>query len=123
MNFKIDTREKFTIITPVSDFSSDNLTAEFKELTNSHLQHKTNLVINLKNVVNTNEQSIEELAALQQRFYEQNVSFVICEVQPAVTTVVNKLELDDVMNITPTETEAWDMVQMEEVERELLGDE
>ncbi len=123
MNFKIDTREKFTIITPVSDFSSDNLTAEFKELTNSHLQHKTNLVINLKNVVNTNEQSIEELAALQQRFYEQNVSFVICEVQPDVTTVINKLELEDVMNITPTETEAWDIVQMEEVERELLGDE
>jgi anti-anti-sigma regulatory factor len=123
MNFKIDTREKFTIITPVSDFSSDNLTAEFKELINSHLQHKTNLVINLKNVVNTNEQSIEELAALQQGFYEQNVSFVICEVQPAVTAVINKLELDDVMNITPTETEAWDMVQMEEVERELLGDE
>jgi anti-anti-sigma regulatory factor len=123
MNFKIDTREKFTIITPVSDFSSDNLTAEFKELINSHLQHKTNLVINLKNVVNTNEQSIEELAALQQGFYEQNVSFVICEVQPAVTALINKLELDDVMNITPTETEAWDMVQMEEVERELLGDE
>jgi len=123
MNFKIDTREKFTIITPVSDFSSDNLTAEFKELTNSHLQHKTNLVINLKNIVNTNEQSIEELAALQQRFYEQNVSFVICEVQPAVASVIDKLELDDVMNITPTETEAWDIVQMEEVERELLGDE
>jgi anti-anti-sigma regulatory factor len=123
MNFKIDTREKFTIITPVSDFSSDNLTAEFKELINSHLQHKTNLVINLKNVVNTNEQSIEELAALQQRFYEQNVSFVICEVQPAVTTVINNLELEDVINITPTETEAWDMVQMEEIERELLGDE
>ena len=122
MKFKIDTREKFTIITPVSDFSSDNLTAEFKELINLQLQHKTNLVINLKNVVNTNEQSIEQLAALQQRFYEESISFVICEVQPAVATVINKLELDDVMNITPTESEAWDIVQMEEVERELLGE-
>ena len=26
------------------------------------------------------------------------------------------------MNITPTESEAWDIVQMEEIERELLGD-
>jgi len=26
------------------------------------------------------------------------------------------------MNVTPTESEAWDIVQMEEIERELLGD-
>ena len=123
MEFKIDTREKFTIITPVSDFSSDNLTAEFKELVHSHLQHKTNLVISLKNVVNIKENSVNELAALQNEFYEQNISFVICQLQPAVQSVLEKLELDDVMNITPTETEAWDIVQMEEIERELMGDE
>jgi anti-anti-sigma regulatory factor len=123
MNFKIDTREKFTIITPVSDFSSDNLTAEFKELANSYLQPKTNLVINLKNVINTKETLVNHLAALQNEFYEQHISFVICEMQPSVFSLVKNLELDDVMNITPTETEAWDIVQMEEVERELLGDE
>ena len=76
MNFKIDTREKFTMITPVSDFSSDNLTAEFKELIHSYLQHKTNLVINLKNVVTAKENTVNELAAWQQQFYEQNLSFV-----------------------------------------------
>jgi hypothetical protein len=26
------------------------------------------------------------------------------------------------MNVTPTESEAWDIVQMEEIERELLDD-
>src|SRR5205809_5262097 len=122
MNFKIDTREKFTMITPDSDFSSDNLTAEFKELVQLRMQHKTNLVINLKNVAKVNEQIIEEIAALQQRFYEQNISFVICEIQPAVQALIEKLELDDLINVTPTETEAWDIVQMEEIERELLGD-
>jgi anti-anti-sigma factor len=123
MNFKIDTREKFTIITPVSSLSSDNLTAEFKELVNSYLQHKTNLVISLKNVDNINENALNELLKVQQQFYEQNISFVICEVQPAVYALIKQLQLDDVLNITPTETEAWDIVQMEEVERELLGDE
>jgi anti-anti-sigma regulatory factor len=123
MNFKIDTREKFTIITPVSDFSSDNLTAEFKELIHSYLQHKTNIVISLKNVVNIEENVVNEIAALQQQFYEHNVSSVICELQSPIQDLIEKLELDDVMNITPTETEAWDMVQMEEIERELLGDE
>ena len=123
MKFKIDTREKFTIITPDSDFSSDNLTAEFKELVHSYLQHKTNIVISLKNVAKLDEQAVETLAALQQLFYQQNVSFVICEVQLPVQAVVNSLDLDGVMNITPTDTEAWDIVQMEEIERDLLGDE
>ena len=123
MNFKIDTREKFTIITPVSDFSSDNLTAEFKELANSFLQHKTNLVINLQNVVNLKENTVNNLAALQNEFYQHNISFVLCEIQPEVFKTIENLELDDVLNITPTETEAWDIVQMEEIERELLGGE
>ena len=121
MNFKIDTREKFTMITPVSDFSSDNLTAEFKEIINSHLQHKTNIVISLKNISKAEENIVNELAALQQQFYEQHISFVICEVQLAMQAVINRLDMDDVLNITPTETEAWDIVQMEEIERELLG--
>jgi len=27
----------------------------------------------------------------------------------------------DLLNVTPTESEAWDIVQMEEIEREMLG--
>ena len=123
MKVKIDTREKFTMITPDSDFSSDNLTAEFKELVASLLQHKTNIVINLKNVVRIEEKIIKELAAWQKEFYEQKVSFVMCELQLPVQAIINQLDFDEILNITPTETEAWDIVQMEEVERELLGDE
>ena len=123
MNFKIDTREKFTMITPDSDFSSDNLTAEFKDLVNSYLQHKTNLVINLKNVAHVEEKFINELAALQQEYYAQNISFVICQLQLPLQALINELDLDGVLNAAPTETEAWDIVQMEEIERELMGDE
>jgi len=110
------------MITPVSDFSSDNLTAEFKELVFSYLQHKTNIVISLKNVVKLDEKTVEMVAALQQEFYEQNISFVICEVQLPVQAIINSLDLDGVLNIAPTDTEAWDIVQMEEIERELLRD-
>jgi len=122
MNFKIDTREKFTIITPVSDLFSDNLTAELTSIANSYLENRTNLVVNLKNVHSIYEQAIQQIAALQQQFYEENLSFVLCELQPAVQLMTEQMELDDIMNITPSETEAWDIVQMEEIERELLDD-
>jgi len=122
MNFKIDTREKFTIITPIPDLLSDNLTAELINTANSYRQDKTNLVINFKNVHSINEQAIQQIAALQQQFYEENLSFVLCEFQPAILLLLEKLELDDIINATPSETEAWDIVQMEEIERELLED-
>ena len=33
---------------------------------------------------------------------------------------IDKLELLEVMNVVPTESEAWDIVQLEEIERELM---
>ena len=38
------------------------------------------------------------------------------------TTAKEKYQLLETMNITPTESEAWDIVQMEEIERELMDD-
>lgn len=121
MNFKIDTREKFTIITPLSDSLSDNLTAEFLSIANGYKQNKINLVINFKNVTNINEQVIEQIAALQHEFYDSNISFVLCELTQPALSLINQHDFDKVLNITVSETEAWDIVQMEEIERELLG--
>ena len=70
-----------------------------------------------------NEKSGELLAATQQKFYENNCSFVICGLQKEVEKKLDEHELLELMNVTPTESEAWDIVQMEEIERELLGDE
>src|SRR5947208_501290 len=99
MNFKIDTREKFTVITPLSDFFSDNLTAEFLSITNGFEQNKINLVINFKNVVLINEQVIEQIAALQHEFYKKNISFVLCELTQPVLSVINQHDFDKVLNI------------------------
>ena len=122
MNFKIDTREKFTVITPLINSFSDNLTAELSELLSSYERSKINLIINFKNVSTINEQNIKQIAAWQTEFYNQNLSFVICELQQPLKKVLEKLELDEVINSVPSETEAWDMVQMEEIEKELLRD-
>jgi hypothetical protein len=41
----------------------------------------------------------------------------------SVEAFLEKEELLELMNATPTESEAWDIVQMEEIERELLDNE
>jgi anti-anti-sigma factor len=121
MQVKIDTREKFAVITPDTVVLSDNLTAELSSVISAHLQNDIkNVVLNLKHVSTVDDMAAERLANLQQQFYESNASFVICEIQDSVEKKLEELDLLDVMNITPTESEAWDIVQMEEIERELL---
>jgi anti-anti-sigma regulatory factor len=77
----------------------------------------------LDNVVSIDDVAAQQVASLQQNFYENDASFVVCELQPEVEGKLEQLRLTEVMNITPTESEAWDIVQMEEIERELLSDE
>jgi anti-anti-sigma regulatory factor len=117
MNFKIDTKEKFTIIMPLMDVLSDNLTAElFQSSTDCLKTNIRNIILNFKNVRTIDEQCAVTLLKLQQLFYERNASFVICDVSPSLKAKLAGLEL----NITPSESEAWDIVQMEEIERELM---
>jgi hypothetical protein len=44
----------------------------------------------------------------------------MCNLQAGIKDKLEKNDLLDLMNVTPTESEAWDIVQMEEIERELL---
>jgi anti-anti-sigma factor len=123
MNVKIDTKEKFNVITPVIKEIPANLTEELEKLLNVYLAKEVpHLVLNMKEVQELSRQAAEKIAGIQQQFYENNASFVICELSEPVEEQLEKWELLEFMNVTPTESEAWDIVQMEEVERELLGD-
>jgi len=124
MDVKIDTKEKFTVITPEEVRLTAILTGEFVKMLLAYQQKDIpHLVLNMQKVTEIDVASGELLADCQQQFYEHNCSFVICTLQPTVEALLDKAELLEVMNVTPTESEAWDIVQMEEIERELMGDE
>jgi len=124
MNVKIDTKERFTVITPEEAHLSVNMTEELSQLLLGYLQKDIpHIVFNMNAVQSVDELTGEHIAQIQQQFYENNYSFVICNLQPAVEQLLDKKELLELMNVTPSESEAWDIVQMEEIERELLGGE
>jgi anti-anti-sigma factor len=124
MNVKIDTKEKFTVITLQETLLAENMAADVYNLLHSYLQKDIpHIVLNLQQVQNSCTAINDTLANMQQTFYENNCSFLICNLQPAVEALLDEQELLEVMNVTPTESEAWDIVQMEEIEREILGDE
>ena len=124
MNVKTDTKERFTVITLLEKQLPVNMTEELSQLLLTYLQKDIpHVVLNMQEVQSLDDKSGEILASIQQKFYENNCSFVICGIQKAVEEKLDEQELLEIMNVTPSESEAWDIVQMEEIERELLGGE
>ena len=121
MKFKIDTKQKFTVVTPIEPHFSDIVAVELGTICTTILDSAvTNTILNLHKITLIDDTACDAITQWQHRFYEVNTSFVICEMTPEIEAIFDKLELTDVLNITPTESEAWDIVQMEEIERELL---
>ena len=124
MEVKTDTKEKFHVIGVATPQLSANLAEELCNRLQPYLQDTIrNVVINLKDVKSMDEVAAERLVKTQQQFYDAGASFVFCELTPAVEEFLDEMQLLEVMNVTPTESEAGDIVQMEEIERELFDEE
>ncbi|MBI5372142.1 MAG: STAS domain-containing protein [Sphingobacteriales bacterium] len=130
MNVKTDTKEKFYAITVIDPVLSATMTDEIGECLLPYLEKEAgpadrqvkNLVLILKNVKELDTVAAEKLVYIQQKFYENSASFVICELQKQVEEFLDNNGLLELMNVTPTESEAWDIVQMEEIEREMMDE-
>lgn len=124
MEVKINTREKFHAITIQEPSLAANMTENLEDCLLPLLQTDVkNVVLNLRDIQTMDNAAAERLVQLQQMFYENNASFVICELQKQVAEVLDKQNLLELINVTPTESEARDIVQMEEIERELMDGE
>lgn len=119
MKVKIDTKEKFHVITIEEPILSANMTEDLQKSLLAFLDHPVkNIIINFENVGKIEDAPAQTLASVQQTFYEKNSSLVICNLNKQIEQELDEKELLELMNVTPTESEAWDIVQMEEIERE-----
>ena len=122
MQVKIDTKEKFHAITINEANLAANMTADLDQCLLPILEREVkNVVLILKDTQNIDDAAAESLVRIQGAFYDAGSSFVICDLTPEVEKSLENSGLLELMNVTPTESEAWDIVQMEELERELLN--
>lgn len=131
MLVKTDTKEKFYVITVQESSLSADMSAELTDLLLGYLQKDAgssgskmnNIILNLEELQNLDEETAENLVKIQQKFYESKASFVICGLQKPVEEFLDSLSLLELMNTTPTISEAGDIIMMEEIEREFLDEE
>jgi anti-anti-sigma regulatory factor len=123
MLVKIDTKEKFHVITVEESSLSATMTEQMADCLLPYLQNDVkNLVLDLSHTKEIDLPAAEKLVFIQHKFYENGASFVICELRQQVEDFLDQHELLEMMNVTPTQSEAWDIVQMEEIEREMFGE-
>lgn len=121
MKVKIDTKEKMYVVKVEEQEITANMTGELQDLLLDFLnKDMQNVIVNFMEVNEMDLKAADVLASIQQRFYEENHSMVFCHFNPGIIDFLDKNELLELLNITPTESEAWDIVQMEEIEREYL---
>lgn len=119
MMVKIDTREKFHVITILESDLAANMTEQMDKVVLPLLDDNVkNVIVNMKDIKNAENAAAIHLADIQTMFYGARASFVLCELQPEIKKLYDQLGLLENLNWTPTESEAMDIVQMEEIERE-----
>jgi anti-anti-sigma regulatory factor len=120
MNIKIDTKEIFYVISLLDSEMTANMSAPLLELiTKQQEEEVKSLILQLGKVTAMDEGFASTLIALKEALYKKNKSFVICNLSENIKQNLVEWGILENLNHTPTESEAWDIVQMEEIEREL----
>ena len=94
MNFKIDTKEKFTVITPELSVFDAKIAADlWKTATSCMNTAPGNVIMNFQNVATANGAAVNDLSSLHQHFFASKKSFVICHLTPAVYHLIKNEDL------------------------------
>jgi anti-anti-sigma regulatory factor len=121
MHVKIDTKERFHEIAILEAELTANMSAELTGLLAGILELPIkNLILNLEKTKTLDAELADTILSLQSSFYDNNASFVVCGIQSHLEAQLDAAGQLEMLNFTPTLSEAWDIVQMEEIEREFL---
>jgi len=123
MRVKIDTKEAFHVISIEESVLTANMAEELSSiLAEKQQDDPKNLIINLNKVAQIDTSIAILVKKIHQQMYSEKKSFVLCELTAAVKNEFGNHGLLEMINHTPTESEAYDIVLMEEIERELDSD-
>ena len=124
MEFKIDTKDNFAVITPVYTTIDANLAGELERKCEEIRQNGSkNLIIDLQHCATAQSAAVEMLVALHEISYSEDNSLVFTGIGEMVMPVVKAAEAHLVLNIAPKMIEAADIINMEVLERDLMNEE
>jgi anti-anti-sigma factor len=119
MKVKISTNGKFHAITVLEPILAANMTAALYDLCEPFLQQEVkSVLLNLKDIQKMDSAAAEAIFEIRNLFYANRASFVLCELQSPIKKYFDQNEQFESLQTAPTQSEASDIIFMEEIERE-----
>lgn len=124
MEFKVDKKETYTVFTVLEEKLNSLVAPELKtELTLLNTNGTKNVILDLGNVKFVDSSGLSAILVGNRLCQGSRGSMVITKLTGHVNKLIKISQLDTVLSITPTVPEARDLIMMDELMRELQGDE
>lgn len=120
MNFSVENKEKYSIVTSkVEKLNATNANELKSELLLLNKNSVNNVVLDLSGSKYCDSSGLSAILNGHRWCKDSSGTFVLSGLKPSVAKMISIAQLDRVLNIVPTIEEAEDFIFMEEVEREL----
>lgn len=122
MKFTLDKQEFLVVIALQEEKLMSNNAPKFKsELAILGAEGFRNIIIDLQHVSFVDSSGLSALLLANRMCQESKGTLALCHLGSQVESLVKISQLEDILNIFPTLSEALDFVKMEELEREIKG--
>lgn len=123
MNFTIEDKERYTLVTSNVEKLDTTCAPELKsELVYLNKTGKRNIIIDLSASRYCDSSGLSALLVANRLCKSVDGSLVVCGLQEPVKKLVQISQLESVLSITPTATEAVDLLYMDEIEKDVNKD-
>ena len=124
MEFKIDTKDSFTIIMPTNGAIDAILATSLAEKCLEIRQSgSVNIIVDFSACPEMDKSAVEWLITTHEESYSSEQSLVYTGISKQGMSVLKEDETDLLLNIAPSMKEAVDIVSMEILERDLFNEE
>ena len=123
MKYNIDTKENFDIITPINDRFNQELAVEINQFIQNSIEKQRSVIIDFTSINSRDEVHSQNIIDWHHEMYNADLSFVLCTLSESVKNILLNIEDAAILNMTPKQIEAIDIVSMEGLERELMNGE
>ncbi len=122
MSFEIEKKDKYTLIRSKIEKLDSTVSPLLKsELVVISNDGGRNIIMDLSDTRYCDSSGLSAILVGNRLCKNANGSFIVCGLQDSVKKLITISQLDTILNITPSFTEAEDMLFMEEVERDILN--
>ena len=120
MNFTISNKDKYTLVVSNVDKLDTTCAPELKsELVYLNKTNVRNIIIDMGKTRYCDSSGLSALLVANRLCKGVNGTLVICALQEPVMKLVQISQLESVLSITPTMSEAEDLLYMEEIEKDV----